>query len=205
MATIDTTVPSLTIVKSFSYRGAAEEWSNSYFFTGATPSGPTDWHSLAMAVSVQEKTLYDSTQEIIKWIGHEPGESVAVWSEDLVALSETIPGTLAVGGAVVPQGGDSAAWIRYTTDGISSKGKPIYLRNYYHPAYAEGSTAALADSVSSTWQTAAEAFGTTWLDGAYVVNGTERYRCGPKGGVAQSRQVSAFVTTRTLERRGRRP
>jgi hypothetical protein len=201
---IDTTRASLTIVKSFDYRGSPEEWSNTYFFTNGTPVDPTHWKTLADAVIADEVPLYDSATEVVRAIGHEPGESVAVWSYDYAAASETVPGTLTEGVAVVPQGGDSAAWIRWSTDQLTSRGKPIYLRSYMHPAYANGANNTNKDVVAADWITAAEEYAADWIAG--FSDGTETHaRCGPHGAVGLVAAVSAYVTTRTLERRGKRP
>lgn len=204
MTAIDTTRNSLTIIKSFAYRGAPEEWGNTYFFTGDLPTSDAHWKTLADAVIADEKTLYDSATTAVKAIGHQAGESVAVWSYDYAAASEEVPGTLATSGSVLPQGGDSASWIRWSTDQKTSKGKPIYLRTYFHPAYADGGTDSTRDLVSPTWVTAAQAFGNAWIAG--FSDGAETHaRCGPKGAVGLVALPSTYVTTRTLERRGKRP
>jgi hypothetical protein len=204
LTSISTTRHSLTLVKSFGYRGAPEEWSNTYFFTGDLPSTPAAWKTLADNVIAQEKTLYDANTEVVKAIGHQAGDSVAVWSYDYAAASESVPGTLTIGVSTVPQGGDSASWLRWSTDQLTSKGKPIYLRSYFHPAYAGGSTDSTRDEVSTNWTTPAQAFGDAWIAG--FSDGSETHvRCGPKGAVGLVALPSTYVTTRTLERRGKRP
>lgn len=203
MTVIDTALPSLTIVKSFEYRDAPEEWSNTYFMTGDLPSSPASWKTLADAVIADEVPLYDSSINVVRAIGHQAGQSVAVWSYDYEAASEEVPGTFnAVG--TFPQGGDSAAWIRWSTDQVTSRGKPIYLRSYYHPAYGEGTASTNRDDVNSSWQTAAQEYGDDWIAGFTDGDGTVHHRAGPHGVVGLVATVSAFVTTRTLERRGRR-
>ena len=204
MTAIDTTRHSITIVKSFSYRGAPEEWSNTYFFLGDLPTSSAHWKTLADNVIAAEKTLYDSNTTAVRAIGHQAGESVAVWSYDYAAASEEVAGTFTVGASAVPQGGDSASWVRWSTDLLTSKGKPIYLRSYFHPAYAESATDASRDLVSGAWVTAAQTFGDDWIAG--FTDGSEVHaRCGPRGVVGLVSTPSTYVTTRTLERRGKRP
>ena len=204
MTAISTTRHSVTIIKSFSYRGAPEEWGNTYFFTGDLPASPASWKTLADAVIAAEKTLYDAGTEVVKAIGHQAGQSVAVWSYDYAAASEQVPGTLVPSVSTVPQAGDSAAWIRWSTDQLTSKGKPIYLRSYFHPAYVAGTDTTTRDEISSNWTTVAQAFGDDWIAG--FSDGTETHtRCGPKGAVGLVALPAADATTRTLERRGRRP
>lgn len=203
MTAIDTTRPSLTIVKSFEYRDAPEEWSNTYFMDGDLPASPASWKVLADAVIADEVPLYDSSVEVVRAIGHQAGESVAVWSYDYLAASAAVPGTFNATGTY-PQGGDSAAWIRWSTDAVTSKGKPIYLRSYFHPAYGEGIASTNRDDVNSSWITAAEEYGADWIAGFADGDSVVHHRAGPHGVAGLVATVSQFVTTRTLERRGRR-
>jgi hypothetical protein len=198
---IDTALPSLTIVKRFKYRGEDEDWSNTYFMTGDLPTSPASWKTLADAAIAEEVALYDSSVSVIKAIGHEAGQSVAVWSYDYLANSATTPGTFATSGGVI-QSGDTAGWLRWSTDQLTSKGKPIYLRSYFHPAYT--STGVDGDTVMATWITAAEEYGTDWVAGFVDGDGVTHHRAGPHGVVGLVPQASPFATTRTLERRGKR-
>jgi hypothetical protein len=204
MTPIPTTEPSITIVKSFEYRGSPEQWSNTYFMTGALPSGPSSWKTLADAIIAEEVALYDPATTVVKAIGHQAGQSVAVWSYDYAAHSATVPGTYSLGGGT-PQAGDSAAWLRWSTTQLTSKGKPIFLRSYFHPAYVVDATAAGRDEIAATWITAAQEYGADWIAGFADGDGTLHVRCGPKGAVGQAALASTYATTRTLERRGKRP
>lgn len=204
MTAIDTTEDSLTIVKSFTYRGAAEEWSNTYFMTGDLPSSPASWKTLADAVIADEKACYTSHTEVVRAIGHQAGESVAVWSYDYLAASEEVPGTLTPTTATSFQGGDAAAWIRWSTDRLTSRGKPIYLRSYFHDVYG-GSSATTVDSLDATQKTHLQAYGAEWVTGFTDGDGVLHTRAGPHGVVGLVPLAATFLTTRTLERRGRRP
>lgn len=204
MAPIDTTNPSLTIVKQFPYRGALQEWSNTYFFTGPTPSDAAAWKALADDVIADERHLYDNQCEVVRAVGHEAGETIAVWGYDYAAAGEEVAGDLTLSATCIRQSGDTANWLRWATAERTDKGKPIYLRNYYHPAFVDGTTEAAADQVSPTWSANAETFGGDWVTG-YTVDGVERFRTGPHGATGFNPQSCAFATTRTLKRRGRRP
>lgn len=202
MTAIDTALPSLTIVKSFTYRGAPEEWSNTYFMTGDVPADDSSWKTLADNVIADEKTLYESTTSVVRAIGHDAGESVAVWTYDYAAHSESVPGTF-TGANVEPAGGDTANWLRWSTDQKTSRGKPIYLRSYFHPAYWNG--VATTDDTNPSWITAAEAYGDAWIAGYEDGDAVLHHRAGPHGVVGLVATASIYTTTRTLERRGKRP
>jgi hypothetical protein len=202
MTAIDTTRNSLTLVKQFLYRGNEEEWSNTYFFVGDLPSSDASWKTLADAVIAQEKTLYHSNVSVITAIGHQAGESVAVWSYDYAGADESVPGTFDTSSSVIGSG-DTAAWVRYSTDQKTDKGKPIYLRNYYHPAYSE--TGGTTDDIVGSWVTAGDDFGDAWIAGFTDGDSETHVRCGPKGAVGLVAEASEYATTRTLKRRGRRP
>lgn len=202
MTAIDTALPSLTLVKNMQYRGNDEEWSNTYFMDGDLPSSPASWKTLADAVIAQEKTLYDLNQSVIRAVGHQAGESVAVWSYDYEGASESVPGTFNETGSFRASG-DTAAWIRWSTDQLTSKGKPIYLRSYFHPAYLKSSGD--PDDVSTEWVSVAQDFGDAWIAGFEDGDSVTHHRAGPHGAVGLVALPSVFATTRTLERRGKRP
>jgi hypothetical protein len=199
---IDTTRPSLTLVKNFQYRGNDEEWSNTYFMDGDLPASPASWKHLADLVIADEVPLYDVNQSVVRAIGHKAGESVAVWSYDYAGAGESVPGSYAETGAF-RESGDTAAWIRWSTDALTSKGKPIYLRSYFHPAYcANGGS---PDDIAASWITAAQEYGDDWIAGFADGDGVVHHRAGPHGVTGLVALPSAFATTRTLERRGKRP
>lgn len=202
MTVIDTTRDSLTVVKSFSYRGSPEEWGNTYFFDGDLPSDPSSWKTLADAVIAAEKTLYASAVTAVKAIGHQAGQSVAVWSYDYAAFSESVAGTFDPSTGLTLSG-DTANWLRWSTDALTDKGKPIYLRNYYHPAYS--ATGSSVNDTLGLWKTAAEAFGAEWIAGFTDGDSVVHHRAGPHGVAGIVATGSTFVTTRTLRRRGKRP
>lgn len=191
--------PYLTIVKSFTYRDAPEEWSNSYHFTGADPADAAEWKALADEVIAAEALALADVHTIVRAVGHKAGVAVADWSYDYAAASEETPGALATGTSRLTSG-DVAAWIRWSTDQLTSKGKPIYLRSYFHGLFAASATE--PDKLEATMSTAMTTYGQAWADG--FASGA-RKRAGPNGAVGQTVLVSEFLTTRTLERRGKRP
>lgn len=200
----------VTVVKRFFYRGdATEEFSNQYWFQGAsTPTDTAGWRALFDALVLQEKTLYTSLVTIVRGYGYDSSaEHVpAVWSVDLTQAPNTVvPGTMATTGSI-PAPGDAAVWIRWKTDKLTSKGKPIYLRKYYHDARIP---TAGGDAVHSTQQTALNAFGLKLRDGTFLGGQTVRGPGSPKMPAGTSitllgHGVSSYATTRTLKRRPKR-
>lgn len=193
----------LTVIKKFTYRGDAnEEYSNQYWFTGATPADGAAWRALFDALVAQEKTLLGWTTTI-KGYGYDDPSPTAnsIWSVDLRnAPNTTVAGTLVVGATGIPAPGDDAVWCRWKTNRLTIKGKPIYLRKYYHPAIISTSG---GDTVLAAQVTALNAFATKMRDGSFLDGRTLTDRNHTDTLVSSS--ASAFVTTRTLKRRGKRP
>lgn len=201
----------LTVIKRFTYRGVAEDYSNTYWFTGSVPSDAAAWRALFNAVANQEKTLFPSTVTIVGGYGyaddtgHKSGDtgtvSPAVWSVDLTVSPETpVAGTYVISGyQAMP--GDDAVWIRWKTSRLNSKGKAIYLRKYYHPAIT--STGGSTDNVATAQITALNAVGAKLQDGTFL---DARTVTAPgHTDTILSHGASAYVTTRSLKRRGKRP
>jgi len=198
-------VVGVTLIKRMTYRGdASEEWSNQYHFSGSVPADNTAWKALYDALIVQEKTLYLSTCAVVRAYGYDSDadDAVAVDSYDYLAAAATVAGTATTGTGTYPAG-DQAAWIRWKTSRLNTKGKPIYLRKYYHGVPTEEDSPTTSDTVAAGWITSAQAFGTKMFDGTFLDGRTIRSRLNAE--TILNRGVSTYITTRTLKRRGKRP
>jgi hypothetical protein len=200
----------MTTVKRFTYRGdSTEEFSNTYWFTGSTPADDAAWLALFTALTNQEKLIlparvsgdavYDRPK-IVRGYGYssDADDRESVWTTDLTA-GTPIAGTWDAAAAnAIAQGGDTAAWIRWKT-ARTSRGKAIYLRKYFHPAYT---SAAAGDTLLSAWRTLAQTFATKLADGSFLdarhITGRGHSDTIVNSGVAQ------YTTTRTLKRRAKR-
>jgi hypothetical protein len=196
----------LTVIKQFAYRGDThEEFSNTYALTGATPADSGAWRTLFDALVAEEKKLYPAGTKVVAGYGYhrvpQTGDS-ADWSVDLtVAPNAVVPGTFAPGAGGFQLPGDSAVWVRWGLDRLNSKGKRVYLRKYFHPAFNDG-TPANVDVVVAGQVTALAAFGAKLQDGTFA---GARVLTDHLGTALIGHAVSTFVTTRTLKRRGKRP
>jgi hypothetical protein len=191
--------PSITIVKSFSYRGAAEEFSNTYHFSGTTPANAAAWKTLADAIIAAEQLCTGTQVNFVRAYGYEAGNENSVAQIDYsVAPLTPIPGTYSI--TVGNQSsGDQAATMRWYTGASSSRGKKIYARKYFHCCHVHNTD---PDRIHDVYKTALEVFGNKLIDG--TLPGSFKY-CGPQGAVLQAPQASMYLTTRTLKRRGKRP
>jgi len=196
-------VIALVVVKRFNYRGdATEEYSNRYILTGSAPATSALWRTLFDALVTAEKVVYPLNTNVVRGYGYATADddATAVWSVDLTVSPNTVvPGTLTTSSN--PQmPGDSAVWVRWKLDRTNSKGKYIYLRKYFHPAYNTQTTN--GDGVLGAQITALNLLGSKLEDGSFLDGRkvTDKYGTNVIGHGA-----SLYVTTRTLKRRGRRP
>lgn len=193
----------LVVVKRFPYRSnTTEEFSNGYWFTGTVPASNAGWRSLLDALVLQEKTCYPATVEVIKAYGYgsDADDAASVYSIDLRNTPDVpVAGTLTTTGS---QGtpGDAAALVRWKTARLSTKGKPVWLRKYFHGVRHDTSN---FDNVVAAQQTALNAFATKLRDGSFFEARTLTARGHTDSLISSS--VSPYVTTRTLKRRGKRP
>jgi hypothetical protein len=186
--------------KKFTYRGADELFGNTYHFDGGSPASPTRWKDFADIVASVEKGIFNPSVSIVRAVGYDAGNPIAAWSYDYEAHAESIVGTLVPGADDVLSAGDAAVWIRYGTTQLNSRGKPIYLRNYYHNAWHDKFVATI-DNVSAAQLAGMDAFGAAWVAG-FSDGSAYHHRAGPNGAVAQNYLSGIYVTTRTLKRRG---
>ena len=192
----------LVIIKRFTYRDDPnEEWSNKYWLTGPPPNDEQSWTDLFNELASHEKTVYTLHTSIVAGIGYNdntPGAH-AVWVHDLRAAG-SIPGTLTESTATNRFAGDQAAVVEWRVNRKNSRGKWIYLRKYFHDAYApeDGDP----DALFGGQRGAAGSFAVTLYSG-----GLNGHAIADKFGVVPTNVhgVSDWLTTRTLERRGKRP
>lgn len=198
-------VTAVTLVKQMTYRGdATEEWSNKYYLTGTAPANPTAWKVLYDDIILNEKGCYTSASRVIRAYGYDQAETdtspAAVDSHDYLAAGATVAGVLTGSGGILTAG-DQAAVISWKTSRLNTKGKPIYLRKYFHSTLMDATT---HDNLHAAVPTALNAFSNA-MTSAGVGVGPSFMRSRLHAETFISHRVDPFVTTRTLKRRGRRP
>lgn len=192
--------PSITIVKRFTYRGALEEFSNTYHFSGTTPATAAAWKTLADAMIAAEAPTVPADVGFVNAYGYEAGNDHSVAQIDYrIAPNTVVTGSFSLGAASLAPG-DVAATTRWPTPDLTSRGKRIYLRKFWHCVAVAGPAA--SDNLLGTQRTALNTFAAKLIDG--TLPGSFKY-CGPQGAVAGVGVTSVYLTTRTLKRRGKRP
>lgn len=188
-------MPSIVLEKLFTYRGLDEAWSNEYHFSGTVPSTDAEWKTLTDAIWAEERKFLNSTVKINRAFGYVAGNPVSVYQVNFLDPPNTV--TAGLISPTAQANGDDAFWIRWKTADRTSKGKPIYLRKYFHGFNMNG-----PDLIATTNRTPALAYAAKMTDGS--LPGSFRI-AGPQGGVAGTIKIPTFITTRTLKRRGADP
>lgn len=189
--------PGITVVQTFTYRGAPEEWSNKFHFQGDAPSDPAGWRDLADAFIDLWKTTLTDVVTIVRVLCYEDTDDPAVYTYTLASFSGNVAGTITTGvSADLLESGDVAALLRWNTGKTSTKGKPIYLFKYLHGVMH-------ASGARDTWRdtTVAGTFASDVMSASGDWPGlADKAGDAPVGHLAET-----YLTTRTLKRRGRRP
>lgn len=195
-------VTGITLVKKFSYRGdATEEYSNTYHFDVPVPSNSTTWKIVVDALATAEALCLPTGHTIVQAYGY--GTDVvtdpSVFGWNYVANGDTKVGVVAPPGDGQKLAGDQAVFLWGQLDHKNTKGRYVYLRKYLHGGYA---LAADPDKISATYHTPLQAFVDKLVAGTITECGHWRARTGTWPVIAHG--VGPYVTTRTLERRGKK-
>jgi hypothetical protein len=194
----------ITLVKKMTYRGDPnEEWSNTYWFDGTPPTTQTQAQSFVDDLASHEKTLVLGTVTYLKaYVFNDNAPTAHAAFVVPSFTSGPITGTMTTGTGTYPAG-DQAAWIRWLTSRRTSKGRPIYLRKYYHGVPTDEDSPTTVDNVSPSWATAAGAFATL-LQGGSLGYGKIVGR-GHASDVITAHSIAPFIGIRQLKKGRKRP
>ena len=192
--------------KSFTYRGATELWSTGYHLTDH-PTDPAAWEGVARQLATWEQTCF--TDDTIAWafLGYENSDNPAVWGALATDISAAYSGSFAIG-AGQAFAGDQAGTVACKTGLFSTKGKPIWLRKYFHDGVAKVDPDSdwITDDLATAYGYLFGLLLSTEIAPTVVGGGTPIYYADRNGRRPDGPiRVDPFVTTRTLERRGKRP
>lgn len=191
--------PGVVLYKTFTWRGNTEEWGNTYHFVGDPPSNAAGWRDLVDALISLEKHTLDESVTIERAICYENTDDPSVYSYDLSAFAGVVPGTIdTVAIGAIRQEGTTAYMARWNTGRLNSKGRPIYLRKYFHPALS-------ADFVPDTLIAGAHTALNTFAAAVMASSGSWPGLAGPDGVAPVGYLAESTLTTRRLKKGRRRP
>jgi len=189
----------ITVVKSFTYRGAPEEWSNTYHFQGDAPSTPADWRSLVDDFILLEKEILWVVNTIERVICYANTDDSSVYSYDLSAYAGVVPGAYDPGTSTATgEAGDTCYETRWGTGRVTSKAKPIYLRKYYHPGLSQPGA---RDAISTELKGLTDTFASDVMSSSGAWPGL----AGPDGVAPTGFRTMPFISTRQLRKGRKRP
>jgi len=181
------TVPSIRVVKSFTFKGGLRRWGNRYYFTGGTPPDSTHWTTLSDAIVTAEKAIHTGANTIVETLGYAAGTDVPVFTKVY-----STSGTLVPGGTDHQAPGEVAALVRWATAARSVKNHPIYLFAYYHGV----DHSAAVDTLATDQKTAMGTYATAWITGFSDGGSVVAKKASAAGHVATGSIVEEYLTHR---------
>jgi len=198
----------LVLIKRFQYRGDTnEEWSNKYWLSGPIPNTSQEFKAQADALAQMESACYTLRTHIVRAYGYNAFETdphadviPAVWSYDYEAQGEEIAGRL-ITNTGRAFSGDQAGVVVWKTDRRSVKGKPIWLRKFFHDGYVSSSD---SDSLDTDTLFAYNNF-VAELGQAPAQPGLGHVRSPVADAAIELEGSKGSVSIHQLKRRGKRP
>lgn len=190
--------PGIVVTYRFTYRGSDEEWSQKYHHDGTAPSSPSAWRDWCDVFTIAVRNVLGTQVHIVRYNCYEDLSAPTTYTYNLADWAGEIAGEWAPSSGEDWASGDTAYLERWNTGRMSSKGKPVYLFKYFHPA---GILEATPDDLAPTLKTVMDTFGAALETGL-----SSGLKIADKNGNAVTGyHTEPYATTRTLKRRGRRP
>lgn len=177
MATAPTQV-GIKLTFSFSWRGAAKQWSQLYHFNGPTSwASQTQFNTASDALWNLVKQSLPARVTLVESTGYNAGSFLPVYTK-VYGAAGTYTDTSNPQAA-----GEMCMLWRFTTTQRSTKNHPIYLYKWWHGMQTDGMTS--PDTLRSGLQSTAQSVVNAIVAG--ISDGTNtRIYCGPRGAVAQA-------------------
>jgi hypothetical protein len=187
---------SVRIVKQFTYREVARQFSNRYHIGVNFPQTPAAWKTLIDNVAGAETDLFpplaNGGAKIVAGYGLGPNSNIPVHEEtynyDGVLAHDTWS----------PSPGDAAAIVKYTTPDRSIRNHPIYLWSYYHAVGAQPGVD--GDKLNTVQHAAIQAYANAWLTGFSDGSTTYRRSRPNNGTIATAATCELDISHRDLPR-----
>jgi hypothetical protein len=138
-----------------------------------------------------EKAIHQSFNTIVETFGYAAGSEVPVFTKAYATVGTHVPGN------TLPQEGQVAAVLRWSTTARSTRNHPIYLYNYYHGVNTDA--AGDPSYLRAATRTAIGTYANAWIAG--FSDGTHTLvRTGPNGHNANGQLVEQFLSHRDFPR-----
>lgn len=189
----------IVVINEFTWRDSPEEWSQKYHFQGAGPGTPADWRALVDDFLDTYKSVIFTFVNVVRVQCYLNTDDDAVYTYNLADFGGVVAGTATADvGAEGWGDGESGYLLRWNTGRSSSRGKPVYLFKYFHPALISSTD---RDKIS----TAFVAILSGWADGIRDAIGSWPGLADKTGARPVGYLAETFVHRRQLRRGRRRP
>jgi hypothetical protein len=190
---------SLRVDKSFTYRGAPEQWSNRYHLSGGNPASEAEWLAILNAIAQVERAFLAIGVKIVGGSGYLTDDGAAAFTYEYATGSEW-EGLYQITSGEMEAPGDVAVWARWWCGKYSKRGKKIYLRKYFHGIALQG-----ADIFAPPQRALMLTYAQSMQAGFAVPSFSQRAICDKDGAGALEHEVVTWSSMRELKRRSNSP
>jgi hypothetical protein len=118
----------VSITKSVSFRGTAQEFSNTYYYEGPEPLNETVAGNMIGLIVPKEKAIHGAAVTFVRAKAWSAGGTAGT---NTMLAEQNLSGTGTAGASNSSMDKERAFLVRIRA-GNDSKGRPVYLRKYWH-------------------------------------------------------------------------
>lgn len=155
----------VSITKTVSFRGVAQEFGNTYYYQTPLPVIESVADGLIDAIVTKEKAIFSAT---VNFLYARCWTAGGTPSENNMLKQKQLSGTGSAAGPLSGQDRERAFLVRFRA-GVDTRGNPVYLRKWWHlnvgsmsavnvPSTALENTATLPTAIRTALETAADGF-----------------------------------------------